>query len=70
MTASSWVARHHRRMVLRPAAGPADRTIRAIQFNADPRTGALTRFERLAFKLRWNRWNGNRSPQLVVEAVA
>lgn len=70
VTASSWVARHHRRMVLRPAAGPADRTIRAIQFNADPRTGALTRFERLAFKLRWNRWNGNRSPQLVVEAAA
>ena len=69
VTSSSWVAQHHRRMVLRPAAGPADRTVRAIQFNADSRSGALTRFERLAFKLRWNRWNGNRSPQLVVEAA-
>jgi len=70
VASSSWVAQHHRRMVLRPAAGPADRSFRAIQFNADPRTGAQNRFERLAFKLRWNRWNGSQSPQLVVEAVA
>ena len=70
VASSSWVAQHHRRMVLRPAAGPADRSVRAIQFNADPRTGAQNRFERLAFKLRWNRWNGSQTPQLVVEAVA
>jgi single-stranded-DNA-specific exonuclease len=57
-------------MVLRPAAGPADRSFRAIQFNADPRTGDRTRFERVAFKLRWNRWNGGKTPQLVVAAVA
>ncbi|MCU0563009.1 MAG: single-stranded-DNA-specific exonuclease RecJ [Desulfobacterales bacterium] len=70
VTSSSWVAQHHRRMVLRPSDGPADRSVRAIHFNADPRSGAMTRFERLAFKLRWNRWNGGHSPQLVVEAAA
>jgi single-stranded-DNA-specific exonuclease len=70
VASSGRVAQHHRRMVLRPAAGPADRTIRAIQFHADPRGDNRARFERLAFKLRWNRWNGSKSPQIVVEAVA
>jgi single-stranded-DNA-specific exonuclease len=70
VASSARVAQHHRRMVLRPAGGPSDPAFRAIQFHADPRFDQCARFERVAFKLRWNRWNGNRSPQLVVEAVA
>jgi single-stranded-DNA-specific exonuclease len=70
VVSSGWVAQHHRRMVLRPAAGPADRAFKAIQFHADPRTGERTRFDRVAYRLRWNRWNGGKSAQLVVAAVA
>ena len=44
--------------------------LRAIQFNADPGSATQTRFARMAFKLRWNRWNGSRTVQLVVENVA
>jgi single-stranded-DNA-specific exonuclease len=70
VVSSSWVGQHHRRMVLRPAAGPADRTVRAIHFHADPQREAPTRFERMAYKLRWNYWNGTKTVQLVVERVS
>jgi single-stranded-DNA-specific exonuclease len=70
VVSSSWVGEHHRRMLLRQAAGPADRTFRAIHFQADPRCGAPAHFERMAFKLRWNRWNGSKTVQLVIEEVS
>jgi len=70
VVSSSRVGEHHRRMVLRPAAAPAQRTFHAIQFHADPRQESLTHFERMAYRLRWNRWNGSKTLQLVVEAVS
>jgi single-stranded-DNA-specific exonuclease len=70
VVSSSRVGQHHRRMVLRPASGPADRCFRAIHFHAAPAAAAQTRFERMLFKLRWNRWNGGKTVQLVVEAVS
>lgn len=70
VVSSSRVGEHHRRMLLRPAGGAAHRSFQAIQFHADPRHDALTHFERMAYKLRWNRWNGSKALQLVVEAVS
>jgi len=70
VVSSSRVGQHHRRMVLRPAAGAADRTVRAIHFHVDPLREAPTRFERMAYKLRWNHWNGNKTVQLVIEQVS
>jgi single-stranded-DNA-specific exonuclease len=70
VVSSSWVVQHHRRMVLRQAAGAADRTVRAIHFHVDPLREAPTRFERMAYKLRWNHWNGNKTVQLVIEQVS
>jgi single-stranded-DNA-specific exonuclease len=70
VVSSSWVGRHHRRMVLRQASGPAHRTFRAIHFQADAQSASRDRFERLAFKLRWNRWNGSRTIQLVIEEAS
>ncbi len=67
---SSWVGNHHRRMLLRQDAGQADRAFRAIHFHADPGAASQDRFARLAFKLRWNRWNGGKAIQLVVHAAA
>ena len=70
VVSSSRVGEHHRRLVLRPLDGPANRTFQAIRFHADPREDAVTHFARMAYRLRWNRWNGSRTLQLVVEAVA
>jgi single-stranded-DNA-specific exonuclease len=69
VVSSSRVGEHHRRMLLRPVAGAGKRTFAAIHFHPDPRQEALTHFERMAYKLRWNRWNGSKSLQLVLEAV-
>lgn len=57
----------HRKMVLRPKER-TDVKISAIQFNvgAGPFTDA---FERIAFRLRWNRWNGRKTAQLLIEAA-
>ena len=68
VVASTWVGTHHRRMTLRPAGGPVDRSFQAIHFHADARANAPTKFEGLLFKLRWNRWNGNKTVQLLVES--
>jgi single-stranded-DNA-specific exonuclease len=70
VVSSSWVGQHHRRMLLRQASGAADRTVRAIHFNADPLHETPTRFERMAYKLRWNRWNGSQTVQLVIEQLS
>jgi single-stranded-DNA-specific exonuclease len=70
VVSSAWVGNHHRRMVLRQEAGRGDRTIRAIHFHADPGAESQTRFARMAFKLRWNRWNGSKTVQLVIHEVA
>jgi hypothetical protein len=57
-------------MALRQASRPGDRPVRAIHFHADPRLASQTRFARMAFRLRWNRWNGCKILQLVIDEVA
>lgn len=70
VVSSSRVGEHHRRLALRPAAGPAHRLLQAIQFRVDPRQDTPAYFERMAYRLRWNRWNGSKTLQLVVEEVS
>lgn len=70
VVASSRVGEHHRRFVLRPAGRTAHRTFQAIHFHADLRQEAPAHFERVAYKLRWNHWNGSRTLQLVIEDVS
>jgi single-stranded-DNA-specific exonuclease len=63
------VGGNHRQMMLfQPGAGSNDR-FRAIHFNVDPRQPPPERFDRLAFRLRWNHWNGRRDPQIIVDTV-
>jgi single-stranded-DNA-specific exonuclease len=66
---SKLVGQRHRRMVLRQGSGIADPKIDAIQFNVDPRRPQAETFDRMAFKVRWNRWNGRKTIQLMVEAI-
>ena len=63
------VGGHHRQMVLRSHRRTESTGLQAIQFGIDPTQNPPTRFKRLAFHLRWNRWNGNQRPQLVVVAT-
>ncbi|MGD9054957.1 MAG: single-stranded-DNA-specific exonuclease RecJ [Desulfobacterales bacterium] len=64
---SKIVGQHHRKMTLTQGDRRSAKSINAICFNAAKNLLSATSFERLAFRLRWNRWNGNKSIQLVIE---
>ena len=66
---SKIVGKHHRRMRLTQKGANSGRDIDAILFNVDPAGRQPERFDRIAYRPRWNRWNGARTLQLVVEAV-
>ncbi len=66
VASSGIVGKKHRRMMLRQETG---RAVRAIHFNIDPESDLPDYFERIAFKLHWNRWNGRKEAQIVVEEV-
>ncbi len=60
------VGQRHRRMALCQA--DHCRMVGAIQFNLDPEAPRAAFFERMAFRLQWNRYRGAREIQIVVEA--
>ena len=64
---SQIVGNAHRRMLLHQSADSRPRSIGAIQFNVDPNQPLPDAFERVAFRLQWNRWNGRKVAQLVIE---
>lgn len=56
----------HRRMVLKQADG---HSFQAIHFNPARRAASLRFFNKIAFRLQLNRWNGQENLQLVIEDV-
>lgn len=60
------VGQSHLRLTLCQADRPGARQVNAIRFNApvDSRPGAC--LPRAAFRLGWNRFNGRRSPQMII----
>jgi hypothetical protein len=54
-------------MMLAHACDRSQKPVPAIRFNADGRMRTETAFSRIAFRLRWNRWNANKTVQLIVE---
>lgn len=64
---SKTVGENHRRLLLNQPDDPDKKTIQAIHFNVDPSSAAVNKFEKIAFKLRWNRYNGNKTPQIIIE---
>ena len=64
IVSSKHVGNHHRQMVLEQNTG---KTFKAIQFNVDTRIPLKDTFDQIAFRLRWNRWNGRKSAQIIVE---
>ncbi|MEJ2164839.1 MAG: single-stranded-DNA-specific exonuclease RecJ [Desulfobacterales bacterium] len=64
---SKIVGRNHRRMILRQSTARHVAPMQAIHFNVDDRMSGQNSFEKMVFKLRWNRWNGKKAPQIIVE---
>jgi single-stranded-DNA-specific exonuclease len=68
VTSAVIVGGRHRKMILHQY-GVNSAPIDAIQFNLKSDTPRADSFEQLAFRLQWNRHNGKRHIQMVVEAV-
>jgi len=66
---SSIVGENHRRMLLCSSSDKKEYFYNAIHFNIDKNLPEKTFYEHIAFRLRWNRWNGNKSIQLVIENI-
>ncbi|UCD88493.1 MAG: single-stranded-DNA-specific exonuclease RecJ [Desulfobacterales bacterium] len=64
---SKIVGHHHRRMRLSQSVGKSQTVFNAIQFNVDPHASATEHFDQMAFKLRWNHWNGEKIAQIIIE---
>jgi len=67
VTSSRIVGGHHRRMTLSQPDSDGAHRIAAIHFNPDERARKTDAFDRVAFRLRKNTWNGRTTLQLVVE---
>jgi single-stranded-DNA-specific exonuclease len=61
------VGKKHRQLVLSQSGNPALKPFQAIHFNIDPAEAYPQSYAKMAFRIRWNRWKGNQTPQLVVE---
>jgi len=64
---SKIVGDNHRRMMLVHDVQPSGKPVPAIRFNAEDNLLKETTFTRIAFRLRWNRWNDQKTIQLVIE---
>ena len=66
---SKVVGSRHRQLRLKAPGKSTNTFFNAIQFNIDPESPPPTFLEQIAFKLRWNHWNGKKTIQLVIEAT-
>jgi single-stranded-DNA-specific exonuclease len=69
VVSSKIVGQNHRRMVLSQTSGYATPTIPAIHFNVNDDDQKKFHFHQMVFRLQWNRWNGKKSAQIVVEEL-
>jgi len=63
------VGNRHRQLRLKSSRPTSNAIFNAIHFNIDPQSPPPTYLERIAYRVRWNRWNGDKTIQLVVEAT-
>ena len=66
---SKIVGQNHRSMLLKQATKKMPKIFNAIHFNALTDAPLKDYFDRIAFRLRWNRWNGQKKVQIVVEEI-
>jgi single-stranded-DNA-specific exonuclease len=61
------IGQHHRKMVLKQYGDSSNRVFPAIQFNVESGADEADYFEHLLFRLRYNRLNGKKTIQILVE---
>jgi len=64
---SKIVGENHRRMLLKQTNCKMDMSFQAIHFNVDQGIPEKDRYNEIAYKLRWNYWNGKKTAQIVIE---
>jgi single-stranded-DNA-specific exonuclease len=69
VVSSKIVGKHHRRMLLKQSGGNTGNTFHAIHFNGITGIPVKQGFDRIVFRLRWNRWNGRKTAQIVIEEI-
>ena len=67
VVSSKIVGKNHRRMMLVQDGQSSGKPVPAIRFNAEDNLLNATTFTRIALRLRWNRWNSQKTIQLVIE---
>jgi single-stranded-DNA-specific exonuclease len=67
IASSGSVGRNTRRMILKPGDGSSGTGISAVQFNVGSSLPRETNIHEMIYRLRWNCWKGNRTPQILVE---
>ncbi len=66
---SKEIGSRHCRYIVKPRHSTKDIKLPAIWFNAGADGPIRHQFASMAFKLRWNHWNGKRAIQLIIEDV-
>ncbi len=66
---SEFVGGNHRKMALSQTAFKGEKILNGIHFNIDPYLSEKIFFETMVFRLRWNRWNGKKTIQAIIEDV-
>ena len=70
VTSSVIIADRHRKMTLEKTSPSGTRaTIEAFQFNIDPNLPLPVYFDKIAFRVRMNRFNRKSFPQIIIEAI-
>jgi single-stranded-DNA-specific exonuclease len=64
---SKQVGKNHLKLTLRQAGLPKDKTINAIWFNVDNEAQKTNFYKKIAYRLRWNHWNGRKKIQAIIE---
>ena len=63
------VGQNHRRMLLSQPGGLTQKKFNAIHFNVDSNQHLEGFLKFVAFRLKWNRWNGNKTAQIIIEEI-
>lgn len=69
IVSSKRVGNLHRQLVLKQKTGKNVKTFNAVQFNVDTRIPLKETLDQMAYRLRWNRWNGRKHAQIIIEEV-
>jgi len=64
---SKIVGENHRNMLLKQNSSSNGRSFNAIHFNIDKSKPLNDRFDKIAFRLRWNHWKGTKKHKLLLK---